>query len=360
MNAKRIPYLIASLAIFISCMNEPLQLKWTEGFPDDFSQHDKIVMVDFYADACSPCIKMEKETFSDKAVNHFLAKNFACYKLNNWKKENKPIQEKNRVYGIPTFIFFNAKGEEIERLMYFMDAETFLKEIERIEKGKDTYLDLKKRLKKDPDNKELILKLSEKEARIGRKGDEASQALWKKLIKISEQNSYESDYAKCNYYTGILWKYEKPDSLLFLLDQIGDYSFKLEGYKTITDYYNYKKDVENEILYGKKYTDLLFEKRTFYKGDDFEKYLRDYASRMAELDTNISDAIKKIDYLISIITPQTDSTEQAERYYAKSELCIRDSDYQQALNLIDKCLKLLPDNEYLIEKRKEIQKEVNI
>jgi thioredoxin-related protein len=360
MKSKKILYFLTGLVIIISCKSEPKQLEWTEGLPTDFSQHDKLIMVDFYADACSPCLRMEKETFTDKNVNQFLVDNFQCYKLNNWKKENKPIQEQYRVYEIPTFVFFNNNGEEIERLTGFMEAHSFLTEITRIEKGTDTYLSLKMKLETEPNNIDLIYQLAEKEAKIGRKGDNASQKMWKRLIEISEPNSYKSDYAKCNFYTGILWKYEQPDTLLILLEQIGDYDFKLDCFKTITDFYNYKKNIEKESIYYRKYTDLLFDNKSIYEGEAFDVYLRNYSSRMAELDINIDDAILKIDYLISKITSETDSTEQAERLYAKSELCLRNADFNESLNLIDRCLQLLPGNEYLIEKKKEIQKELKI
>ena len=348
---------IVSLLILSCNKNHDLGIKWSEGFPVDFSTNDKIIMVDFYADACTPCLRMEKETFSDRIVNQFLIQNFRCYRINNWKKENESIQQKYRVYEIPTIIFFNNKGEEIERLISFMEAKSFLNEIKRIEKGEYTYLDLKKRLKNDPNNDELIYQLAKKEARIGRKGDNASQKLWKKLANVSKEKTYKHDFALLNYYTGILWKTEIPDSLIQFLHDINDYDFNQDGYKTVIDFFSYKKDENNELKYYKKYSDILYQKKC--TNDKALKFLNSYAFRMTEFNTNISDASMKIDHVLSNLPQNISNYDKADILYTKVEIYLNLNEKAKALELINKCITLLPDNNYLKEKKNQIENDIS-
>lgn len=47
-------------------------------------------------------------------------------------KEGKELAREVGFIGQPTFIFFNASGEEVRRLMGPVSVETFQKEIERL------------------------------------------------------------------------------------------------------------------------------------------------------------------------------------------------------------------------------------
>ena len=339
----------------LSCnIEQNLEIQWAEGFPQDFTTHNKIIMVDFYGKLCTPCERMFKETFSVKDVIQFCEKNFDCYKLMTWTNENKNYQIKNRVYEVPTIIFFNKEGEEIERLTGFIQPEKFYKELIRIYQGKNTYLTLKNNLKEDPNNQEIIYELAIREARIGRKGDKESQKLWKRLANVSGPATYKHDYALLNYYTGILWKNENPDSLIQLIEKIKDFDFNVDGYKTVVDYYRSKDNNELEKKYYKKYSDLVYDKKSV--DEKFLKFLNGYALRMSEFNINIPDALEKINFVVSNLPDSFSNYEKAEILYSKAEILIKSDQNNEALELIKQCLKLLPDNEYLIEKKNGLKK----
>ncbi|MCL2525321.1 MAG: protein-disulfide reductase DsbD [Betaproteobacteria bacterium] len=96
---------------------------------------DRPVMLDFYADWCVDCKKMEKSTFSDPAVQAKLA-GFTLLKADVTANsdEDKALLARFQLYGPPGIIFFAADGGQIDkvRIVGFQDAATFLHNLGRI------------------------------------------------------------------------------------------------------------------------------------------------------------------------------------------------------------------------------------
>ena len=87
-----------------------------------------MAMLDFYADWCVACKEFEKETFPALSVQQQF-KNILLLQVDMTKnsEENKAFMARYQVMGLPTILFFNKTGQEIEgsRVTGFMDAETF-------------------------------------------------------------------------------------------------------------------------------------------------------------------------------------------------------------------------------------------
>ena len=108
---------------------------------DDFEQklaaanaEGKTVMVDLYADWCVACKEFEKYTFPDEAVISALS-NTVWMQID--LTENTPVnlafQDEFDVLGLPTILFFNTAGEEINqsRVTGFMRADAFADHVNR-------------------------------------------------------------------------------------------------------------------------------------------------------------------------------------------------------------------------------------
>jgi len=352
--------LLLCILPLLFCHEPGSRIVWSEGFPEDFSIDDKIILVDFYSEACVPCERLKNETFADLHVVEFCHQNFRCFRLNNWAQENKSIQESNRVYEIPTLIFFNNRGEEIERLTGFIPPERMMDELWRIKQGKDTYLALKHQFMEDTLNQELIYQLAVREARIGRKGDKPSEALWKRLAEVSEPGSFHHDLALLNYYTGILWRDEKPDLLIHLLDHIDDYEFKLDGCKSVIDFYQYKQQKTQELKYFRQYVNDLYRHRDPYDQKKLLKFFISYAFRAAETEPDPESTLLKIDSVFSDVSNALTPYEKADVYYIKAGLFRKMGQYKKAIAHLDTCIDLLPpaDRNHSVEKRAEIEKEM--
>lgn len=92
------------------------------------NEEGKFVMIDLYADWCVACKEFEKYTFPDPAVQEALGNTLLLQiDLTDNTPESIEFQEAFDVLGLPTIMFFDKEGKEIDkaRVTGFMGAEKF-------------------------------------------------------------------------------------------------------------------------------------------------------------------------------------------------------------------------------------------
>lgn len=93
-------------------------------------QHpNKIAMLDLYADWCVACKEFEHKTFADPQVQSALSDVLLLrVDMTNNSESNRTLMKALAVTGLPTIIFFNQQGEEIQaqRISGFLPAEAFM------------------------------------------------------------------------------------------------------------------------------------------------------------------------------------------------------------------------------------------
>ena len=97
-----------------------------------------LVMLDLYADWCVACKEFEKETFSDPSVQKAFGDMLLLQvDMTKNSEENRALMTKYKVLGLPTILFFNQDGKEIEgsRINGFMPPVEFLQWIQKIRKA---------------------------------------------------------------------------------------------------------------------------------------------------------------------------------------------------------------------------------
>ena len=97
-----------------------------------------LVMLDLYADWCVACKEFEKETFSDPSVQKAFGDMLLLQvDMTKNSEENRALMTKYKVLGLPTILFFNQDGKEIEgtRVNGFMPPIEFLQWIQKISKA---------------------------------------------------------------------------------------------------------------------------------------------------------------------------------------------------------------------------------
>ena len=114
---------------------------------------DTMVMIEFYADWCNWCRRLDADTFSVPEVRHELAR-FVPIKVNG-DKGGAELAASFGVDSYPTLIFLDPDGNEMDRILGYLPPDRFLRRVRRIRTG-DTFLACLKDLEEDPGNVEAI------------------------------------------------------------------------------------------------------------------------------------------------------------------------------------------------------------
>lgn len=94
----------------------------------------KPVMLDYYADWCTDCVRMEQSTFRDPRVAAKL-KGFVMLQADvtdQFNPDTQPLKDRFGVFGPPAMLFFDADGELKEKLYGYRNADDFLELLNRI------------------------------------------------------------------------------------------------------------------------------------------------------------------------------------------------------------------------------------
>lgn len=134
-------YLLLSLILFykenfsivsVSSVSEKSRVNWLHSFKEgvEIAQKEgKFLILDFYAKWCTVCKKLDEKTFSNEEVIENL-KNFVLVRIDVSSRDEE--LKKFNVLGIPTVIFLDSKGNELERFSGFKGPEVFLSIITRM------------------------------------------------------------------------------------------------------------------------------------------------------------------------------------------------------------------------------------
>ncbi len=93
------------------------------------------LMLDYYADWCVDCVRMERATFQDPRVAQLLNDQFVLLQADVTDPADpfsKAVKQRYRVFGPPAMLFFSADGHELTELRRygFMDADEFLSHLD--------------------------------------------------------------------------------------------------------------------------------------------------------------------------------------------------------------------------------------
>jgi thiol:disulfide interchange protein DsbD len=100
----------------------------------DFSQakekakaENKRLLIDVWAEWCAACRELDEKTFSRADVQESL-RDYILVKLDLTRKSagNEQLQSELAIIGMPTIIFLNASGKEMDRFSGFLDGSEFL------------------------------------------------------------------------------------------------------------------------------------------------------------------------------------------------------------------------------------------
>ncbi len=111
-----------------------VKITWEKDLPSALERarnEGKPVLVNFYADWCVWCKRLESTTLRDAKVASVLQDRVVPLSL-NVEGSGRDLSNEYRVDGLPTIIVLDAGGREIGRIPGYMPPESFLKRVEGI------------------------------------------------------------------------------------------------------------------------------------------------------------------------------------------------------------------------------------
>jgi len=139
---KRVSSWLAVLATLVVASCQPDTSKtWFKGdFEAALAAADARgtqVMIEFYADWCNWCRRLEADTFSAPEVRRELQ---ALVSLKvDAEKEGAELARRFDIDTYPTIVFLDPNGNEMERILGYLPPDKFLRRVQRIRTG-DTFL----------------------------------------------------------------------------------------------------------------------------------------------------------------------------------------------------------------------------
>jgi len=109
-------------------------VEWEKDFPSAIERaqtEGKPVLVNFYADWCVWCKRLESTTLRDAKVAALLSNRVVPVNL-NVDGDGRELSNRYRVDGLPTILVLDASGREIGRIPGYMPPTGFLEKVEGI------------------------------------------------------------------------------------------------------------------------------------------------------------------------------------------------------------------------------------
>ena len=339
-------FLLFSFFCFLLSCDSKLAYPWTT--VSDLDQvfkiaGDKLVLIDFETEWWTWCDRLDVDTFNDDKIKKFANDYLLSIKIDAEKGIGPEIAKRFNIRGYPTIVIANNKGYEVDRIVGYLSPDSFLKELHRIRKGKNTISSLLNKFQSNPNNFNTLFNLAKK---YEGKGDIASAN--RMINAILAANIDSSGVA---YFFSILYEAREKEDSEKLLKYVENNPESKNIKRAISEamFYVRKKGV------NKKLESELFLKLINLDDKVSLNLINSFSWRMSELELNLEIALQKINYAIENVKDM----EQKHMFIdTKAELFYKMKKFESALKEIKKCIKYDSDNEYYNSQFKKINNHI--
>lgn len=126
------PETISKAPVETISTHETVEIVWESDMPSALERarnEGKPVLVNFYADWCVWCKRLETTTLKDAKVAWALHNKVVPLSL-NVDGDGKELSNEYEVDGLPTIIVLDAGGRELGRIPGYMPPDSFLEQVE--------------------------------------------------------------------------------------------------------------------------------------------------------------------------------------------------------------------------------------
>lgn len=164
---KSVAVSLAALALCGSCWGRS-EMPWVRDYDTALSKAkslNQLIMVDFYADWCSWCKRLDSETFANREVAG-LSSRFVPLRLNS-EIEGQILASQYKIKSLPSVILIDPRGSQWCLINGYLPPETFATEVKKGLDAYERYPRALRLLQKDPSNCEGNAILAYVEAQRG-------------------------------------------------------------------------------------------------------------------------------------------------------------------------------------------------
>jgi len=268
--------------------------------------------------------------------------NLLAVKIHQDSSYAKVLIDEYKIWGYPTLVFVDSKGEEVDRIVGFRSPVEFLKQIKRVQSGVGTIPYLIKMTQNDPNKFQWWTDLASKYE--DKKDLKSAVEVWESVAEAGLGDKVFVEYKLTELYGFI--NNDVLDLEYYIADNLNS-EYAPYAFRSVISILRKKKEVESEADAWRRYINLMELKKTYTPS-----LYNSFAWRMAELDINLDKALEKIRRALQMQT-NNDSAAIAGYKDTEAEILWKMGNIDEAVKVIDECIALQPDDKYMKDQKEK-------
>ena len=242
--------------------------------------------------------------------------------------------------GVPHLLFVDNKGNEVDRIIGYLPPSEYLARIQDIRNNKHTLDDYLTQYESGKANADLIAGIAMK---YEERGDSDNAKEFYSILIKDYPDPISEYYQRGTYYLASdAFKNGIPMALNAYIGSFPDSPFIEEAFFTMAYHYADKEMKEDEL---KVYAQMLS------RFPDDTGILNSYAWRMAEIETNLEDALVKAKRAVELSADDPNS--QANIIDTEAEVLWKLKRFDEAINAIEKSIMIDSENQYFKDQKEK-------
>ncbi|MDP6935819.1 MAG: hypothetical protein QGF36_00120 [Candidatus Marinimicrobia bacterium] len=271
-------------------------------------------------------------------MQSFSKQNFISVKYNANDEEGHAYYEQFNCEAVPSLIYVNSEGNEVDRIIGFLPPAEYLQRIQDIRSNRYTLSDYLNRYQSGEVNADIVAGIATKYEERG--DDENAREYYTILIK--DYADTQSDYYQKGLFFLAGFAFESGHSMALntFIASNPESPYVEDAYYKMLRFYKKNEDTESELSV---FRDML----TQYPNDP--GMLNSYAWRMTELEMNLEDALLKARRAVEL------SAENPQRMAniidTEAEVLYLLKRYDEAIETIERAIGIDPESTYFKDQK---------
>ncbi len=161
---------------------------WSEVIREAQNDPQRPILIDFYAQWCRPCKLLDVMVYNESEVIDELS-NVVTFKVDIDKPEYKFLKEEFNISVLPTLVWLDERGRELDRFTGYQNRDEFLEIVRSIRQGGNTFYRVMDLQVASPEDPGLLYDLAR---RFSEQGDLISAEIYYRRLMSLRFNSDKS------------------------------------------------------------------------------------------------------------------------------------------------------------------------